>query len=100
MNKSNFLTAVAAVLALTAGGAHAAESSTMEKCEVVDEAGKGLVKAHMGDCKSATSSCSGQNAAGDPNAWVLVPAGECEKINAGDFSGISDDLKGKIEGAS
>jgi hypothetical protein len=37
------------------------------------------------------------NEAGDPNAWIMVPKGECDKINEGDLSGVSDDIKAKIE---
>lgn len=66
----------------------------MEKCKVVDATGKGLIKEHRADGASA-----GTNKAGDPEAWIVVPAGECEKINRGDFTGVSDEVKDKIEGA-
>lgn len=28
-----------------------------------------------------------------------VPAGECEKVNKGDFSGVSEEVKAKVEAA-
>ncbi len=98
MKKLNIFTAVAAAVALTAGSAFA--QVEMEQCKVVDKNGKGLIKAHKSDCKSAGVSCAGQNKAGDPSAWIMVPKGECVKINAGDFSGVDKDIKEKIEGAS
>ncbi len=96
MKKLGILSAVAAAMALSAGGVQAED---MEKCTVVDQNGKGLIKAHTSDCKSENQSCSGHNEAGDPNAWILVPSGECAKINAGDFSGVSDTIKDKVESA-
>jgi uncharacterized membrane protein len=71
----------------------------MEKCQVVKN-GQGLIKEHKADCASASShSCAGQNKAGDPESWIIVPKGQCAKINAGDFSGVSPGIKDKIEGA-
>lgn len=96
MNKSGILTAVAAAVTLMASTASA--EGDMEKCKVVKD-GKGLIKAHKTDCKSGAHSCAGQNDANDPEAWISVPKGQCEKINAGDFSGVSQDVKDKIEGA-
>lgn len=60
----------------------------MEKCKVVDQNGNGLIKPYMAD--------SGINLAGDANAWIWVPYGQCKKINAGDFTGISPDILAKI----
>lgn len=99
MKKSDFLTSIVAALALTAGTANAADTMNggMEKCTITDANGKGLIKAHMADCKSITSSCAGQNEAGDPNAWILVPKGQCAMINAGDFSSVSQSIQDKID---
>lgn len=82
-------------------GASAAENDMMdmEKCNVVDKNGKGLIKEHKTDYKFAGHSCAGQNKAGDPSAWILVPKGECVKINANDFSGVDQNIKDKIENA-
>lgn len=60
----------------------------MEKCRVVDNHGNGLIKPYMAD--------SGNNLAGDRDAWIWVPHGQCQKINKGDFSGISDETRYKI----
>ena len=98
MSKSGIFAAITAALTLTAGGVLA--EGDMEKCKVVDKNGKGLIKAHKADCNAAPShSCSGQNKAGDALSWIMVPKGQCAKINAGDFSGVSQDIKDKIEGA-
>lgn len=96
MKKLGILSTVAAAVALSAGSAQAED---MEKCKVVGPDGKGLIKAHKADCQSVHNSCAGSNKAGDPDAWILVPKGQCEKINAGDFEGVSDDIKDKIEDA-
>ena len=78
----------------------------MEQCKVVDsKTGKGLIKAHKGACAvscgtgSQKTSCAGANKAGDPNAFIIVPKGQCAKINAGDFSGVSKEIKNSIEEA-
>ena len=96
MNKLSIFAAVAAAATLTASSAFAED---MEKCMVVKD-GKGLIKEYKGDCSGGSASCAGQNPAGDPKAWILVPKGQCDKINAGDFTGVSQDVKDKIEGAS
>lgn len=44
----------------------------------------GINAAHKNDCKSPGHSCAGQDAkARDPNAFVAVPTGLCEKISGG-----------------
>ncbi len=98
MIKSVYITSIAAAVGIFASTASAdSHDGGMEKCTVTNADGKGLIKAHQGACNSATSSCSGQNQAGDPNAWILVPTGECQKINAGDLSGVSQSVIDKIE---
>ncbi len=99
MKKLSVLTAVSAALALTSGLALATGTGDMEKCMVVDKQGHNIVKAGKNDCKSATNSCAGQAKAGDKNAYIEVPKGQCAKINAGDYTGVSADTKAKIEGA-
>lgn len=92
--KLSIFAALTAAATLSASSAIAQE---MEKCKVVDANGKGLIKAHKSDCAGSGHSCAGQNVAGDAAAWIIVPKGECDKINAGDFSGVGDDIKDKIE---
>ena len=60
-----------------------------EKCHVLDADGNGLIKPYRAD--------SGINLEGDANAWIWVPYGECKKINAGDFRGVSREIRDKIE---
>ena len=74
--------ALASVFALgvmgLADNAFAAKEGS-EKCY-------GVVKAGMNDCGAAdkSHSCSGQATKdGDPNEWVYVPQGTCEKLVGG-----------------
>lgn len=67
--------AVAAAIATPLiGTASAAEN---EKCF-------GIAAPGQNDCQTATSSCAGTaTKAGEPTAWIYVPAGTCQKINGG-----------------
>lgn len=97
LKKSSLL--ASAIIALSVGSSSLAiADGDMEKCKVVKD-GKGLIKEHKADCKTESGShgCAGHNAAGDPDSWIFVPKGQCEKINAGDFSGVSAEIKDKIE---
>lgn len=60
----------------------------MEKCQVVDSDGNGLIRPYMAD--------SGTNLEGDASAWIWVPYGQCAQINAGNFNGISPAILSKI----
>lgn len=64
-------------------------ADNMQECKVVDSNGNGLIRAYMAD--------SGPNLEGDANAWIYVPYGQCAKINNGDFSGVSQAIKDKIQ---
>ena len=75
------LTIAAAVGSLLALGSVAASADDMagkEKCYGVAKAGKN-------DCASSdNNSCAGHSAKdADPGAWLLVPAGLCEKLTGG-----------------
>lgn len=64
-----------------AGNAHAADKMAghagMEKCY-------GVNAAHKNDCQSPGHSCAGQDAkARDPQAFVAVPSGLCQKLDGG-----------------
>jgi uncharacterized membrane protein len=69
--------AIASVLAVglaTLGGEAVAAKAGFEKCA-------GIVKAGMNDCGTSKHSCAGQaKADGDPEEWIYVPEGTCEKI--------------------
>ena len=58
--------------------APAADAAKTEKCYGVAKAGKN-------DCASSgNNSCAGHSAKdADPGAWLLVPAGLCEKLTGG-----------------
>ena len=98
MKNSHIFSSVAAAILLTAGATQATSDmqANLEKC-VVTKNGQNIIKEHKGDCKTATATGAGMNMAGDPDAWVFVPKGECEKVNSGDFSGISSDIRDKIQ---
>lgn len=72
--------AIAGLLAVglaSAGTGALAAKGDNEKCA-------GVVKAGKNDCGTSTSSCAGTAKADrDPEAWVYVPKGTCEKIAGG-----------------
>ncbi len=84
MNAQNLLkNALFSAIAMGALGvasttpAHAADKMVVEKCY-------GINAAHKNDCQSPGHSCAGQDTkARDPNAFVAVPKGLCEKIDGG-----------------
>jgi uncharacterized membrane protein len=79
MEKRKFViaSAVAGLFALGAGGQALAGKEGMEKCA-------GIVKAGKNDCGTAKSSCAGTSKKdNDPEAWIYVPKGTCEKITGG-----------------
>lgn len=69
--------AIAGLLALGvagAGGQALAAAGDNEKCA-------GIVKAGKNDCGTSKGSCAGTvKVDRDPEAWVFVPKGTCEKI--------------------
>lgn len=83
-SRSNAIIASAMVtaIAMSAGAvstpAFASDKGKMEKCF-------GVAKAGANDCaSSAGGSCAGTSTKdGDPNAWLLVPAGTCDKLVGG-----------------
>ena len=49
----------------------------------------GVNAAYKNDCQSPGHSCAGQDAkARDPNAFILVPAGLCQKIAGGEVKSM------------
>ena len=80
MNASDRLLRVA-VASLVAVGVCAASGSALaakgdnEKCA-------GIVKAGKNDCGTSKNACAGQvKADNDPEAWIYVPKGVCERIS-------------------
>ncbi len=93
-NKLSFISKalISASLAMASSNAIA-----MEKCKIVGEDGEGLIKAGKNDCAGRTHSCTGHSVDGDPDAWILVEKGLCDKINAGDLSEVPDEIKDRIK---
>ncbi len=83
MNKTKITLLVATALtALQTSNAQAhlePKNDKMEKCY-------GVVKAGKNDCASKANkhSCAGRaKTDSDPNEWIKLPAGTCEKISGG-----------------
>lgn len=81
-NKATVMAALSGVLALGVATTYVATNSEeaiagkpgMEKCA-------GIVKAGLNDCGTSKHDCSGKATVdGDPEEWIYVPAGTCEKI--------------------
>lgn len=71
--------ALAGLLALSATGAAFAEDKP-EKCY-------GVVKAGQNDCQTASSACAGSTKQDNqPDAWIYLPAGTCDKIAGGSLA--------------
>lgn len=94
ISKTTSYLSLTAALAVATSAFAAVE---MEKCKVVDKDGKGLIKEHKADCKADTHTCKGQNSAHDASSWILVPKGECDKIQKNDYNNLSKETKEKIE---
>ncbi len=68
--------AIAAALALVPPSA-AVQAAENEKCYGIAAAGKN-------DCQTASNSCAGMSTVDNqPDAWIYVPTGTCEKIAGG-----------------
>ena len=74
-------------LAAASSAALAAKGDT-EKCA-------GVVKAGKNDCGTSKSACAGTSTADrDPEAWILVPAGTCERIAGGKVTNKPENVHG------
>lgn len=72
--------AVTSALLLTAGGA----SAHKETYDTETERCAGIVKAGMNDCSAHEHACSGKaKVDNDPEEWINLPKGTCEKIVGG-----------------
>lgn len=79
MNSNTLMkAALASALALgLSGAATAADKPAAEKCFGVAKAGKN-------DCQTSSSACAGSaKRDSQPDAWIFVPKGTCEKIAGG-----------------
>jgi uncharacterized membrane protein len=70
--------AIAALFATTVVGSTTAMAGDRpEKCY-------GIVKAGKNDCQTSTHACAGQvSMDNDPESWIYLPKGACEKIVGG-----------------
>ena len=76
MNTTRFAIASALAAALVLPAAAQAQGN-MEKCY-------GIAKAGKNDCQTAKSSCAGTSKSdAQPDAWISVPTGACDKIIGG-----------------
>jgi uncharacterized membrane protein len=65
------------VLSMEASAAKPKWGEGWEKCA-------GIVKKGMNDCGTSKHNCAGQSSVdNDPEEWVYVPAGRCDKIVGG-----------------
>ncbi len=86
MNTPKKATSTLAALSLIAGAAllvspNEAHAAKNEKCY-------GVAKAGQNDCGANGHSCQGQATKdGDPNEWVFLPKGTCDKIVGGSTKG-------------
>ena len=79
MDRSELMirTALTSLIAMGLAGAATAAETETEKCA-------GIAKAGKNGCHTATNSCAGSvKHDRDPNAWISVPKGTCEKIVGG-----------------
>ena len=87
MKKTSLAAIITTTFSLVLLESAEAAKNGMEKCQIIgyNQAGEeiGLIKEGMGDCPSATSTCSGTNKAGEKEAWIYLPKGACEKIQGG-----------------
>jgi uncharacterized membrane protein len=82
-NKALAAAAVAGLFAMTVMATAAAEDKP-EKCY-------GIVKAQKNDCRTSSGSCAGSASEdGQPDAWIYVPQGTCEKIVGGSLTPKTD----------
>ena len=73
---SSLASLIAVSLSMAASSAFAAKDD-VEKCA-------GIVKAGKNDCGTSKSACAGTTKADrDPEAWITVPKGTCERIAGG-----------------
>ena len=80
MNKQLVTAAIASAFALTVTGLSQvqAQDEELEKCY-------GAVKAGKNDCAGPGHTCQGQaNADADPNEFILVPDGTCDRLVNGE----------------
>lgn len=75
--------AISALLASGIGSVSLAEQADMQALPGMEKC-YGIAKAHQNDCSTAQNTCAGEvTTDANPNAWVQVPTGLCQKIVGG-----------------
>jgi uncharacterized membrane protein len=75
--KNGIIVASALAAALSMSATNIAQAQDTEQCF-------GIAKAGKNDCKAGAHDCAGKSTAdSDPQSFVLVPVGTCEKIAGG-----------------
>lgn len=75
--KTSLIVATAVAAAISIGVVATASAAENEKCYGIAAAGKN-------DCQTASHSCAGTATADNqPDSWIYVPVGTCEKITGG-----------------
>lgn len=81
-NKKQVVAVTAAVSSVIALGIHATNpNNTADAGKPGFEKCAGIVKAGLNDCGTSKHDCSGKATVdSDPEEWIYVPAGTCEKV--------------------
>ena len=75
--KNGIIVASALAVALSMSAANVAQAQETEQCY-------GVALAGQNDCKAGSHECKGQSEVdSDPDSFVLVPKGSCQKIDGG-----------------
>jgi uncharacterized membrane protein len=75
--RNAIIVASALATALSLSAANVAQAQETEQCF-------GIAKAGKNDCKAGAHDCAGKSTVdSDPQSFVLVPVGTCEKIAGG-----------------
>jgi uncharacterized membrane protein len=84
--------AIKNVLAITA--VSTAMSTAMAAADQQTEKCYGIVKAGLNDCQTSTQSCAGSSVKDNqPDAFIFVPKGLCDKIVGGSLQSKTEDKK-------
>lgn len=83
--------AIASLLAIGLGSAATSASAQQGK----NEKCAGIVKAGKNDCGTSKSSCAGTSKVDrDPEAWIYVPKGTCERLAGGAVTNKPENVTG------
>jgi uncharacterized membrane protein len=82
--ESNVMSNTSKVVGSALAGLLALNATSLAFAEEEPEKCYGIVKAGQNDCQTSSHACSGQSTQNrDPESWIYLPAGTCEKIAGG-----------------